>query len=125
MKLAICAGGEGSEAMVDHRFGRCPYFVIVDSESGQVLESVRNRNADAAGGAGPQSAQLLSEHGVGAVILGSVGPNAATALDAAGIKAYSGVEGTVEETFRKYMSGDLKAMAGATVPSHHGMRGRR
>jgi len=122
MKLAVCAGGEGLNAKVDQRFGRCLYFVVVDSESGEVLESIRNENAAAAGGAGPQSAQSLADCGVQAVATGNVGPNAAKALKAAKIKIYSGVEGTVSTTLQKFEEGRLSLVSEATAPSHSGLR---
>jgi len=122
MKLAICAKGEGLKAEVDQRFGRCPYFVIVDTEKKELVESLSNRNADAAGGAGPQAAQLLAGRDIEAVVLGNVGPNAVEALRAANIKAYSGVTGTVEDTLEKFLAGGLKPVSEATVSSHSGMR---
>ncbi len=122
MKLAICAKGEGLKAEVDQRFGRCPFFVVVDPEKKEVVESLSNENAEAAGGAGPQAAQLLAGRGVEAVVLGNVGPNAIEALKAARIEVYSGVTGTVEDTLRKFLEGNLKLVAEATVSSHSGMR---
>ena len=121
MKLAICAKGEGLKAEVDQRFGRCPFFVVVDTEKKEVFESLSNSNAEAAGGAGPQVVQLLSGRNIEAVVLGNVGPNAVEALKAAKIKAYSGVIGTVEETLNKFLEGSLKPVAEATVSSHSGM----
>jgi predicted Fe-Mo cluster-binding NifX family protein len=122
MKLAICSRGQGLKAEVDERFGRCPYFVLVDMESREVLESIENSNVGASGGAGPQAAQLLSRHGVEVVALGNVGPNAVAALEAAGIAAYSGINGTVEATIQKYAEGSLTKVAGPTVESHSGMK---
>ncbi len=122
MNLAVCAQGEGLEAQVDQRFGRCPYFVIVNSETGELLKSVPNSGAAAAGGAGPQSARQLSQEEVEAVAVGHVGPNAAAALKAAGISVYGGVAGTVGETWQQYRDGKLSAIDEPTVDSHHGMR---
>lgn len=122
MKLAVCARGEGIEAQVDQRFGRCACFVIVDTESGEEVESLRNENAGAVGGAGPQSAQLLSRRDVKAVALGNVGPNASLALKASGIKVYTGVEGTVGETLQKYREGKLKILSEPNVSPHAGLK---
>ena len=33
MKIAVSAVGNTLDAQVDQRFGRCSYFVIVDSET--------------------------------------------------------------------------------------------
>lgn len=120
MKLAICAQGEDLEAQVDQRFGRCPYFVIVDSETGALLKAVSNSGMTATGGAGPQGARQLSQEGAEAVALGHVGPNAAAALEAAGIAIYGGISGTVGETWRRFQEGKLTTVDGATVDSHHG-----
>ncbi len=125
MKLAVCAQGEGLKAKVDERFGRCPCFVIVDTENADRVITVNNSDADASGGAGPQAAQLLAGLGVSAVALGNVGPNAATALEAAKIAVYSGITGTVEETLQKYRAGDLHPVSEASVPPHSGMKGMR
>ncbi len=122
VKLAICAEGEGLKAKVDQRFGRCPYFVIVDTENREKIISIRNSNAEASGGAGPQAAQLLAGLGVDAVALGNVGPNAVAALGAARIEAYSGVVGTVEEVLEQFRAGKLTVISDATVSSHAGMR---
>ncbi len=121
MKLAVCAQGEGLDAQVDQRFGRCPYFVIIDSETGELLKSVPNSGAAAAGGAGPQSARQLSQEEVGAVALGHVGPNAAAALKAAGISVYGGISGTVAQTWQQFREGSLSVIDEPTVDSHHGM----
>lgn len=125
MKLAVCARGEGLNAEVDFRFGRCSFFVIVDSENGTLIDSIPNSAAEAAGGAGPQSAQLLANNGVEAVALGKVGPNAAAALEAAKIKVFLGVQGTVVETMQKFRNKELSPVSGATAPSHAGMKGKK
>lgn len=122
MKLAVCATSAGLTAPVDQRFGRCPYFVVVETDSEKVVESIPNQNVQAAGGAGPQSAQLLAGHDVDAVALGNVGPNAAAALEAAKIKIYSGIEGTVQDTLQLYKDGKLQPASGANVTAHHGMQ---
>lgn len=122
LKVAICAREEGLNAAVDERFGRCAYFVIVNPDSNEVLQSVRNGYAEATGGAGPQAAQQLSALGVDAVVLGNVGPNAIAALEAAKIGVYGGIEGTVKKTMQKFKESRLAPVAGATVPSHSGLK---
>ncbi len=122
MKLAICAQGGELSSAVDQRFGRCPYFVILDTESKEVIKSIPNSAAGASGGAGTQTARLLFSEKVDAVAVGNVGPNAANALNAAGIKIYSGINGTVEEALDLYLDGKLSSSPGATVDSHHGSK---
>lgn len=125
MRVAVTAQGADLESAMDPRFGRCRNFVIVDSDSDtDKFEAFSNESVTASGGAGTQSAQFLANKGVGAVITGNVGPNAARALEAAGIKVYAAASGTVRDALRAYKAGKLSPISGATVDSHHGM-GRR
>ena len=123
MRIAVTAQGADLDSAMDPRFGRCRNFVIVDSDSDK-FEAFSNESVTASGGAGTQSAQFLANKGVGAVITGNVGPNAARALEAAGIKVYAAASGTVRDALRAYKAGKLSPISGATVDSHHGM-GRR
>jgi len=122
MKIAVSAMGTDLDAQVDPRFGRCQYFVIVDSDSLE-FEAIENPNTNAMGGAGIQSGQLMADRGVQAILTGNVGPNAFQALSAAGIQIVAGVTGTVKEAIQRFNSGQLQPVTGATVPNHFGMGG--
>ena len=121
MKIAITSQGDNIEALVDLRFGRCAYFVIIDPET-EKFEAVLNPAADAMGGAGPQAAQTISDKGTVAVITGNVGPNAFQTLKAANIRIYQGAAGTVKETLAKYKSDELEELSDSSVPGHFGLR---
>ena len=54
MKICVTSQGDNLEAGVDPRFGRCQYFIMVDSDSLE-FEAVKNPNIDSMGGAGIQS----------------------------------------------------------------------
>jgi len=121
MKIAVSASSLELDSPVDPRFGRCPYFLIVDPET-MVFEAVENPYVGASGGAGIQAAQLVAGKGVQAVLTGSCGPNAFQTLQAAGVKVMVGVTETVREAVQKYMSGAAyKEASGPDVPSHFGM----
>jgi predicted Fe-Mo cluster-binding NifX family protein len=129
--VAVSAAGAGLDAMVDPRFGRCPYFVIVDTETMQ-YEAVPNTSLNAPSGAGIHAAQTIVSKGVKAVLTGSIGPNAYQALSAAGIQTITGATGTIKEAVTKYKNGELKETDSPTVGRHFGMgkgrgmgRGRR
>jgi predicted Fe-Mo cluster-binding NifX family protein len=122
VKICITAQGENLESEVDPRFGRCSYFIIVDPETLE-FEALNNASAQAGGGAGIQSGQLVSEKGVKAVLTGNVGPNAFQTLKAAGIDIITGINGKVSEAISHYIKGDFKPISSATVESHFGMKG--
>ena len=103
MKIAITANTPEFESQLEPRFGRCSYFLIVDTETHE-WESLNNPGVEAMGGAGPQAAQFLSDQGVGAVISGEFGPKAFAALLSADIRMYrSQVEeiGSIVDKFQK------------------------
>jgi predicted Fe-Mo cluster-binding NifX family protein len=107
MKIAVSACGETLAAKTHSLFGRCDYFVIVDTETGE-SSSVKNTSADAATGAGTAAAQDLFNAGVKAVISGQIGPNAYKVLKAAGIAMYSAPAGiSVQEALEKFKAGAL------------------
>lgn len=122
MKVAVTASGPSMDSAVDPRFGRCAYFVFVETND-DTSSSVENTNAALSGGAGPQAARLMAEHGVKAVLTGECGPNAHQALHAAGIDAIVGCHGTVAEAVARFRAGDVRVAEGPTVASHNGLPG--
>jgi len=122
MKIAITARGKTLEDAVDPRFGRSPYFVVVDTDTAAV-EAIENPNVALGGGAGIQAAQMMAERDVKAVLTGNCGPNAYQTLEAAGIELIVGVSGIVGEVVERYKAGGLNAAQEANVASHFGMGG--
>lgn len=124
MKIAISATGKDLDSQIDPRFGRCQYFIFIDPETME-FEVLENKGLMASGGAGVQAAQSVVQKGVSAVITGNLGPNAASALSASGIKVYLVSGGTIRDVTEAYKSGALKEVSGPTVPPHFGMGGGR
>ncbi len=119
MKLAITGGIPQIETQLERRFGRCAYFIVVDTET-RAWEAFPNPAADARGGAGTQAAQFLANQRVEAVVSGHFGPNAFAALDAASIHMYSAQEGQVETLVDDFLAERLVRVTGSTGPAHHG-----
>ena len=120
MKICITSDGDSLDSRVDPRFGRCRYFLIIDTDT-LTSEAVQNPNTEAMGGAGIQSAQLVAEKGVKAVLTGNVGPNAFRTLQSAGIEVITGATGTIREAAEKYKSGEFKPTQGPSVDSKFGI----
>ena len=106
MKICITAEGDHLGSVVDQRFGRSRYFIIVDTDTLE-FEAVQNPNASSTGGVGVQSGQLLAQKGVQCVLTGRVGPNASQTLQAAAIEVIVDVSGTVKEVIDKFQGGEL------------------
>ena len=122
MNIAVTATEPSLDAEVDPRFGRCPYFLVVDTET-MDLEVVENPNVSLGGGAGTQSAQLVAEKDVKFVLTGNCGPNAHQALSAVGISVIVGCGGTVADVVQQFRAGQLNAAGGANVASKSGLEG--
>ena len=122
MKIAISATGPTLDAEVDPRFGRCPNFIIVDSET-MKFEALENSSAAASGGAGISAAQMTAGQGVQAVITGNCGPNAYQVLSTAGIKIITGVSGKVTNAIEGYKSGQFQPSSQPNVRGHFGTGG--
>ena len=120
MRIAVSSTGKDLDSRLDPRFGRCAYFLVVDSDF-MDFEAYPNESASLGGGAGIQAAQLLASKNVQAVITGNCGPNAVHTLSAAGIELFVGQQGTVKEVVNKYVTGGLKPTNAPTVDSHWGM----
>ena len=120
MKVCVTSEGNNLDSKVDPRFGRCQYFIVVETDSLE-FEVVQNPNVEAMGGAGVQSGQLVAERQVKAVLTGNVGPNAFQTLQAAGIDVITGLSGSVKEAIEKYNKGELKPTQGPSVNSKFGI----
>jgi len=121
MKLCISSTGTDLEASIDSRFGRCQYFLFVDTET-MNFEAVGNPAFTAGGGAGIQAAQAVVNKGANAVITGNVGPNAFQALQAGGMKIITGAQGPVKDVIERFNKGELGYTGSPSVESHSGMR---
>jgi predicted Fe-Mo cluster-binding NifX family protein len=122
VKVVVSSSGPTLDSQVDPRFGRCPYFVVVDPMT-MSFEAIENLNAASAQGAGVATAQVIAGKDVEAVLTGNCGPNAYQTLDAAGVKVVVGLSGQVREAVQAYRDGALQAASQPSVASHHGMGG--
>jgi predicted Fe-Mo cluster-binding NifX family protein len=117
MIVCVTSKGDNLDAQLDPRFGRCHYFIFVDTNT-LAYEVIGNPNIDSTGGAGIQSGQLMADKKVEAVITGNIGPNAFQALNAAGINVMTGASGTIRDAIQAYEKGSLKSTQAPTIGAH-------
>jgi predicted Fe-Mo cluster-binding NifX family protein len=120
MKVAVSSSGKNLDSQIDPRFGRCAYFIIVNTDD-MSFETFDNEAIALGGGAGIQSSQFVVSKGAKAVITGNVGPNAVHTLSAAGVKIFTGQTGSVREAVERYRKGDIKPQGSPNVDNHYGM----
>lgn len=122
MKLCITSIGKEKNALSDQRFGRCPYFVIFDTED-KSYKAVENNGMVSSQGAGIAAAQQIIDEKVDAIITGHMGPNAMQLINGAAIKVYQGKGVTIEEEIKLFHEGALTAID-QPAPAHFGMGNR-
>ena len=118
MKIAVTSTGMDLTYEVDPRFGRAAYIVIIDTET-MAYEVIDNKdNVNAFKGAGIQTATMISESGVGALLTGYCGPNAFRTLEAAGIKVGSDIGGTVSDAVEAFKKGAVRYSDAPNAEGH-------
>jgi predicted Fe-Mo cluster-binding NifX family protein len=118
MKVAVTSQGTDLASPVDPRFGRARFFLVVDTETGELAAHDNAQNLNALQGAGIQAGRNVVNLGVGAVITGNVGPKAFTTLQAAGIEIHVGAGGSVGEAIEQFKAGQLTRADRANVEGH-------
>ncbi len=118
MRIAITSQGQDLEGDVDQRFGRAPWFLIIDTDTME-FDAVKNtQSMDLPQGAGIQAAQNVANSKPDAVLTGNCGPKAFKVLGAAGIQVYIGVKGKIKEAVQAFLNGEYKASSEANVEGH-------
>jgi len=103
MKIVVSATGMALSSLVDPRFGRAACLLIIDSDTGTLIEAIDNsQGRDVAQGAGISMAALVADKGVKAILTGRIGPKAMPVIEKAGIQVVSDVSGTVREAVEKF-----------------------
>ena len=120
MKIAISSTGKDLSSQVDHRFGRCAYFIIIETDD-MSFEACENENIALSGGVGIQSASFIISKGVKAVLTGNCGPKAMQTFEAGEVEVFTGQTGTVKEAVERYKNGNLRPSAEATVAEKSGL----
>ena len=123
MRIAISTGGRDLNKFVDDRFGRCPYFLLCDSEDPQNTAEYKDNPAlSATGGAGIAAGEFMAKEKVEVLITGSLGPNALRVIEAGNIPAYTASESmTLSEAITAWKEGHLVKISEAGA-AHAGER---
>jgi predicted Fe-Mo cluster-binding NifX family protein len=112
---------QGMESPVYGHFGSAPYFIVVETENGR-METIVNQDAHHEHG-GCQPLAALGGHRAEAVVVGGIGAGALRKLQAAGIRVYRAVEGTVRENLGLITSGRLPEFSLNQTCAGHGAGG--
>ncbi|MCK4552725.1 NifB/NifX family molybdenum-iron cluster-binding protein [Candidatus Pacearchaeota archaeon] len=119
MKIAVSSTGKDLESEIDARFGRCPYFLIVEIRNKEVKEvkAIENTAAAQMGGAGITAAEIVANKKVEAIITVNMGPRAFSVFEQFGIKIYQG-QGKIKDVVQEFIDGKLIQITDSTGTRH-------
>ena len=118
MRVAIAPTGKDLDANLDPRFGRAAYFIILDSETGDVKAVENSQNLNSPQGAGIQAGKAMADQRIDALITGHCGPKAFKVLQNAGVKIITGAGGRVADAIDQFKKGELEIAYEADVEGH-------
>ena len=121
IKIAVSSSGKDINSQIDLRFGRCPYYLIVDIENNEIKDSkaLENPAMYQGGGAGMAAAEFVANEKVEVVITGNIGPNAFSVLQQLNIKIYKS-EGIIKDIIQQFIGGKLQELNTPTSPLNFG-----
>jgi Uncharacterized conserved protein len=109
MKIAIPVDDNNMGTNVCMSFGRAPYFLIYEIESGKSV-FIENAAANSQGGAGIKAAQTVVDNKTDALLAPRCGENAAEVIQAANIKIYKTMNSSLKETIDAFKDGKLSLL---------------
>ena len=117
MRIAISNQENNINGLIDQRFGRCKYFIIVEVENNEIktTNAVENQGALQGHGAGLKAAEQIGKLKVDTVITGDLGPNATNILKQLGIKSYH-AGGKANDAVNDYLNNNLKEINEIATP---------
>ena len=101
MKICIATKDQNLDSSIDEVFGRCSYFLLIDSET-QEFKAIVNKAKESERGAGVAASQTVVDSKAEMVICNKIGPNAQMVLEKSGIKIISGVSGTAKDALNRF-----------------------
>jgi predicted Fe-Mo cluster-binding NifX family protein len=101
---------------VAHHFGRCPHYAFVEVEDGEIQGAEVRPNPFFERHTPGAVPDFIREQGVDVMLTGGMGRRAIALFQQYGIETCTGAAGTVEESVRRYLAGEL---AGAAPCADH------
>ncbi|MEW6374513.1 MAG: NifB/NifX family molybdenum-iron cluster-binding protein [Thermodesulfobacteriota bacterium] len=102
MKIAIATDGN----LVSPHFGRCPQFILVEIQNGEIVKKEILKNPGHEPGFLPQ---FLHEHGVECIICGGMGHRAQGLFAEKGIQTLTGIIDEIDNVIERFLKSELKS----------------
>ncbi len=121
MRVAVSADdSKGLDSVVSPHFGRCPYYVLVDLEGGEVTEVSAVQNPYYGQHQPGQVPGFINSQGAQVMLAGGMGRRAISFFQEYGIQAATGASGTVRHALEQYLGGALQGAQPCSESIAHG-----
>lgn len=99
----------GLESVMNHHFGRCPFYVFVNIDKDNTVNDVTVEANPFADGHEPGLVpKYIADKGVNIMISGGMGPRAVDFFNQFGVTVVTGATGQVKDALNAYLSGKLR-----------------
>jgi len=117
MKICVPSTDDsGLCSRVHPHFGRCPYYVLVDTKTSAV--EVFPNTSEHLGGTGLPP-ELIARKGVHVMLCSGLGPRAIQMFEQFGIEVFVGASGTVKDAINAWNSGKLQLATDENACKEH------
>jgi predicted Fe-Mo cluster-binding NifX family protein len=109
VKIAVSSTGPELTDLVDPRFSKCHYYIIIDTDSRET-KAIENAAAYVCVLRDTTTGNLVAGQETDVVLTGHIGRKAAAILLAAGVKIFTGASGKISAAVEAFQAGKLEEM---------------
>jgi predicted Fe-Mo cluster-binding NifX family protein len=118
--LAVAANGsEGLDATVSAHFGRCPFYVLVEVEKGEIQNVRAEKNPHFESHSPGQVPKFVRDLKADVILTGGMGRRAQQLFDKFGVEVGCGASGTVRDAVQSFLAGKLSSEASCSHDHPH------
>ena len=114
VKIKIAFASEeniGLDSRLSHHFGRCPYYVFVEIEDGEIKNVEVKENPYFTSHMPGAVPRFIADEGAKVIIAGGMGPRAIDWFRRLGIQPITGVSGIIRDILNDYLVGKIQLEA--------------
>jgi predicted Fe-Mo cluster-binding NifX family protein len=111
---------QGLDSPVSHHFGRCPYYVLVDTEGSEIRDVATVENPFYGNHQPGQVPRFLRQQSADVIVTGGMGRRALAFFQAENVETVTGAQGTVAEALDEYLGGRLAGAEPCRDSTRHG-----
>jgi predicted Fe-Mo cluster-binding NifX family protein len=108
-RIVLTSEGNTLEDDVADHFGRCPYFIVVETEGGKMESHKAVKNPYFENHVPFAVPEFISKLKPDVLITGGIGPRAIGAFESMNIKVIHGFSGKNSEAVERYLKGDIES----------------